>query len=182
MKDFTQFGQRLKDYRQQVKETTSEAAIAMGIKRPYLSRLENGHEKPSLKILEIIANHYELASDQISNLKKLLGYQNFSTDDPNFTRRGVKEMQAQTQTETERSKEIQVTIPDNKPILYSDAAYVTSNPYGVTIDFAQSVASTNRQNVVARLGLSWPHVERIVEVLNEHLKRIREGEKTKRES
>ncbi len=60
---------------------------------------------------------------------------------------------------------VQVNLPNNIVILYSDSTFLTTNQYGVTLDFAQRVGSTNQQSVVARIGMSKEHAKVLVEAL-----------------
>lgn len=72
-------------------------------------------------------------------------------------------------------KSVQVKLPGNIPVLYSDSTFLTINDYGVVFDFAQRMGPTNRQNVVARIGMSKEHARILIEklsglLINEELK------------
>lgn len=60
---------------------------------------------------------------------------------------------------------VQVKIPDNVSVLYSDSTFLTINEYGVVLDFAQRQGPTNQQKVVARVGMSHDHARVLVEKL-----------------
>lgn len=64
---------------------------------------------------------------------------------------------------------IQVTIPGNLPVLYTDSVLVSINQFGIVLDFAQSMSTTNQQSVVSRLGMSKEHAEALLKVLKERL-------------
>jgi hypothetical protein len=66
--------------------------------------------------------------------------------------------------------ELQVNIANNQPVLYSDSVFVTAGKFGVVFDFAQSVGSTNQQNVVARIGMSKEHALALLNVLEKKVK------------
>lgn len=66
---------------------------------------------------------------------------------------------------------IQVNLPNNVVILYTDTTYLTINQYGVVLDFAQQQGPTNQQNIVSRIGLSKEHAKILVERLADLLKR-----------
>jgi hypothetical protein len=66
--------------------------------------------------------------------------------------------------------EMQVNITNNQPVLYTDSVFVTSGRFGVVLDFAQAVGSTNQQNVVARIGMSKEHALALLNVLEKKVK------------
>lgn len=57
------------------------------------------------------------------------------------------------------------------PILYTDAMYVGSSEYGVMLDFAQRVGTSDQQQVVARVGMSFDHARKMIEVIQDHLEK-----------
>lgn len=68
-----------------------------------------------------------------------------------------------------QSQEVQITIPQGIPILYTDNCYITESQYGVVMDFAQALGPTTQQNVVARLGMSIEHAEALVKILSQRI-------------
>lgn len=64
---------------------------------------------------------------------------------------------------------LQVNIPEGLNVTYTDSLFVHQNQYGVVIDFAQTVGTTNRQNVIARVGMSREHAEAFLKVLKKNL-------------
>ncbi|MBI2039572.1 hypothetical protein HYT18_00690 [Candidatus Microgenomates bacterium] len=74
--------------------------------------------------------------------------------------------------ESDRSGQgIQVNLPNNVTILYSDSTFLTINQYGVVLDFAQRVGTTNQQTVVSRLGMSKEHAKVLIAALKELLEK-----------
>jgi hypothetical protein len=57
------------------------------------------------------------------------------------------------------------------PVLYSDSFFISSNEFGVTLDFAQRVGPTNQQQVVSRIGMSVEHARKMIEVIQDHLEK-----------
>lgn len=70
---------------------------------------------------------------------------------------------------------VEVFVPDTLSTLYTDSAFITSNKFGVTIDFAQRVGNTKRQKVVARLGMSRDHAEALQAILQKKLIEMQSG-------
>jgi selenocysteine lyase/cysteine desulfurase len=66
--------------------------------------------------------------------------------------------------------QVQVNINNNQPVLYTDSVFVTTGKFGVVLDFAQSMGSTNQQNVVARVGMSKEHALALLNVLEKKVK------------
>ncbi len=58
------------------------------------------------------------------------------------------------------------------PILYTDSFFMSSNEYGLVLDFAQRVGPTSQQQVVARLGMSIAHAKKMIEAIQDHLERF----------
>ena len=55
--------------------------------------------------------------------------------------------------------------PLRTPILYADAIRITSNENGFVIDIAQGIAGTNQAMVVARIGLSKEHAQKLSQLI-----------------
>jgi Protein of unknown function (DUF3467) len=66
--------------------------------------------------------------------------------------------------------QISVVVPDNVSALYSDLVIISSNEFGLLLDFAQSVGNANQKKVVARIGMSKEHAIALLNALNERLK------------
>ena len=59
--------------------------------------------------------------------------------------------------------------PMRTPILYADAIRITSNENGFVLDVAQGIAGTNQAVVVARIGLSKEHAQKLAEKVAEQI-------------
>ena len=58
------------------------------------------------------------------------------------------------------------------PILYTDSFFMSSNEFGMVLDFAQRVGPTNQQHVVARIGMSIEHAKKMIAAIQEHMDRF----------
>lgn len=67
---------------------------------------------------------------------------------------------------------IQVNVPNNLSVLYTDSMFVTPSKFGIVLDFAQSVGPTNQQNVVVRVGMSREHARAMIEVVKSKLDEV----------
>lgn len=157
-------GKAIRHLRLSQEKSISQLANEVGVDRTYLSKLENGHEKPSPAFLSLLSNHLQVQS---AELLYLAGYglkQTFRTKEALLM-----------QNQIPKGQSIQVNIPDNVQILYTDSVFVTANNFGLVMDIAQSVGpSPLAQRVVARIGMSDAHAKAMIEAIVKHLKNPRE--------
>jgi len=59
--------------------------------------------------------------------------------------------------------------PMRTPILYADAIRITSNENGFVLDIAQGIAGSGQAMVVARIGLSKEHAQKLAEMVAEQV-------------
>ena len=72
---------------------------------------------------------------------------------------------------------LEVKIPEGTNVLYCDSAFITASNFGIVFDFAQSMASTNTQTVVSRIGMSKNHAEAMLKVLEQKIVEMQAMEK-----
>ncbi|MCL4366028.1 DUF3467 domain-containing protein [Patescibacteria group bacterium] len=66
--------------------------------------------------------------------------------------------------------QVQVNIPQDIKILYSDSMFIHPGPFGIVLDFAQTVGPNNQQQtVVSRIGMSKEHARAMVAVMKQKL-------------
>lgn len=181
MNDFVDFGHRIRMYRVQKGENITQAAKGLELDRTYLSRLENGHLQPTRKLLEKICEYYLIPEDEASEIYTLAGYAGKDIVMQNKKGEGVeRRMEGNQISESRGAKGIELNVPSNAVVLYTDSAFVTTNEFGICIDFAQRLGSTNKHNVVTRVGMSKEHARALIKVLQERLKEGGPIEITKR--
>lgn len=62
--------------------------------------------------------------------------------------------------------------PSKIQVVYTDSTFVSSSDYGLVLDVAQTVAGNHQQQfVVARIGMSFDHAKKLVEVISDHLEK-----------
>lgn len=176
----SELAKKIKSYRLLQKESITSAAKAMGINRTYLSKLENGHITPSLDVLNLLIKHYSLSQQESSLLSKLANHGGGGLMLENFERKEEPRMEEKIIPEPNLSKGVRINVSDKTPVLYTDSVFVTSSQYGVVFDFAQNMASTNQQNIVARVGMSREHAKALLKVLQERLEKGEQEEHIKR--
>lgn len=163
MTQFLPLGLRLKSFRISKNLNSKNVANSININRSYLSKIENGHEKPSREVLDNLIRHYSLSVVDAAELYLLAGYKDASADAPTF--QGGNNMEnPQNQKVQDPGPGFQVNV-GNTTVFYTDSAYVTTSQWGLVIDFAQGVGPTNQQNVVSRVGMSKSHAKALAEVI-----------------
>lgn len=170
MNSFIEFGQRIRIYRVRKDENITQAAKNLDVDRTYLSRLENGHLQPTRKVLEKICKYYSISQNDASEIYTLAGYAGKDIVMQNKEREGVEKIMEENQISKSKDvKGVELNVPNNAVVIYTDSAFVTTNEFGCVIDFAQRLGSTNKQNVVARVGMSKDHAKALIKVLQERL-------------
>lgn len=171
---YSDFGNKVKSYRIKKGESLSQASKSFGLTKSYLSKIENGHIKPSEALIVKISNYLSLSEEELSELLKLVGLTGEGTG---LSGGGILINQQEDQRKeglnrvdkniTENTAE--VTVPSNTPVLYTDSIFVTKNEFGVVLDFAQRLGPTKKHTVVARVGMSERHAEALLDVLGKKL-------------
>lgn len=199
--EFKDLGKNLRKIRISSDESITAAAKAIGVDRSYISRIEMGKVRPSIKILNSLISHFSVVGMDAIKLYSLANYRAgisismpvgksgvfTSEDNPqNFIYPNAKEPFRKEENNMEQNVNpnsgVQVNMP-GIPVLYTDSCFITATQFGFVFDFAQTVGPTNQQNVVARVGMSRDHAEAVVKVLSEKLADTRlENVKTKLES
>lgn len=140
-----------------------QVAPILGIKYSYLSKLENGLQRPSLKVLNEIVYRYEVDGDEKMNLLALAGY----------LRGGVINVDEKNGHNKEQVVQGQANIslnPAQTPVLYIDNVNIKANNFGFVMDFSQQLGPTNQFTVVSRVGMSREHmgvlITRLTEIFN----------------
>lgn len=79
-------------------------------------------------------------------------------------------MSEDTAKNTANQPGIQVNLPGDVKILYSDSMFVHLSPFGLILDFAQTMGPTNQQQtIVSRIGMSKEHAKAMIKVIQQKL-------------
>lgn len=168
------FGNKLRGYREGRNLSIAETAKSLGIHRSYLSKLEHGHLQVPRELIEKIGALYGLKNKQLGDLFLLIGYgKRGEILHTNDRKEGEQMESAQIKGTQDVTDAVEVDVPNNTPIMYCDAVFVTSTKYGTVLDFGQRLGSTNKHRVIARIGMSHVHLEEIIKMLQENLEQHR---------
>jgi len=58
-----------------------------------------------------------------------------------------------------------IEVPSNLVISYTDFIHMTTNEYGIVLDFGQRMGPTNKVGIVSRVGMSREHAEALKNLL-----------------
>lgn len=171
MKKFIDLGKKLEEHRKSQHESITFVANSIKIDRTYISKLENGHERPSQEVLNKLISHYSLTGVEATRLWTLAGYREGMVA---MERKEVNYMNGQNGSQLVKGSQtvdLQIKVPEDKLILYTDSVIVTQGQFGIVFNFAQALGPTNQQMVVSRIGMSKEHAKALLKVLEQEVHR-----------
>lgn len=65
-----------------------------------------------------------------------------------------------------------IVEPNKSPVYFVDSYLIGSNENAVTFNFAQTVAGSDQQNIVARVALTAKQAKEFVANLNDHINKF----------
>lgn len=151
---YQKLGEALRSYRLN-KEIGGIKTVAneIGVDYSNLSKVENGHIKPSKNLLEKLVAFYDVPAIEASQLYYLAG------ETEGVTFKLTEPINIKSDQLDPAAIQSQVSIPQNNPVLYAGAVYIDVTPFGVVFNFAQQTGPTNNLVVVSRIGMSTEHAE-----------------------
>lgn len=156
---YYRLGSRLRLIREKNNQSIDQVSGAVEVDSETLVKYESGTNVPDQDILLLLISHFNLGDDEAKKIWQLAGYDSFTESfnlDPIPTNMPIPTI---------------VIVPFDNKIIYSDQVQVTSNNYGLVLNFMQaSVQKNNAPQFISRIGLSKEHAADIVKMLNEALK------------
>ncbi len=132
-------GLRLKNLREQAKESLLEVSGAVEVELDLLQDIESGKCLPDEDVLLMLINHFKVSDQESMKLWELAGY--------------GKVADKESMIDEQLLKQITMIIPIDNKVAYTDSARVSSNINGVTIDFTLMVGNAKPQTV-SKVGMS----------------------------
>lgn len=175
MKDLKQMGDKIRQARQTRGLSLADLGAQVGVDRTLISKIENGHYQPTeamlQKIIDTFCDDKQLGAEWAAELWALSGRPSGPViAQYNQYKEIFMNDQANNSANANQAGGQSVQIdPLRTPILYSDAVGVTSSEFGMVFDFGQRVGPTNNANIVARIGVSYEHARKLLEVINDEL-------------
>jgi len=167
MKNLLEMGRKVRQERVDRDLSLADLGAQVGVDRTLISKIENGHYQPTESMLQKIIDVLSLDKQRAAEIWALSG----RPSGPIITQYNLAQYEdiAMNQQPTEQvSQNVQID-PNRTPILYSDGVAVTSSEFGMVFDFGQRVGPTNNANIVARIGISYEHARKLLEVINDEL-------------
>lgn len=161
-------GMSLRKLRKQRKESLEQTAKAVGVERSYLNKVELDKIHPSVKLLDKLIGHFSVEGNNATDLRQRAGHIPF----PIISGQSGKEgnyMADQSIVAPSASAQVNVN-PLATPVLFTDSTFVSSSNYGLVLDIAQTVGG-QQHNVVARVGMSFDHAKKLIEIIQDHLEK-----------
>ncbi len=159
MKPYKKLGQELVSIRTRMQESLAEVSGAVEIETEKLVMFEEGYERPSEDILDLLISHFSIKEHEATKLWKLAGYEETKN--------------------TAANEEVQIVrqpimlLPFDTRIIYTDAMNVVIDDNGVVLNFMQGNAAQGQQMPAARLGMSLEYAQKVVDTLTETLEKAR---------
>jgi transcriptional regulator with XRE-family HTH domain len=170
---FHKLGASLRELRLSKKLNITQFADLIDIDRTHLSKLENGHERPSQDVLRRINNRFLLSRDEALKLWHEAGYPNSElvvTESEKKEGIIMNPSPQQGLETTQSGPQLNININREKvPILYADTVYVMSNDNGLVLDVAQGVGPIPQQHVVSSIGMSKDQAKRMIQAMKDNL-------------
>ena len=158
---YKNIGQKLRQWRENVHESLAEVSGAVEIDADLLRNIEAGEVLPSEDILLLLVSHLDIQESEAKKLFEQAGY-SAGVDSPSAS-------------DEQLIKQMLMIIPFDNRVLYSDVTNVSSNPNGVVLDFMQQTG--DKQQSVARIGMSQEHLERLSALLTQTLSQMKSPKK-----
>ena len=183
MENLRKFGKLLKNYRRKAGLGASSFAENLDVDRSYISKLENGRERPSKNLLSKLSFLLSLSPEEVALLWTLSGksyhgmvLENYSIDSAHG-KEVIKEKMPTEQTNggalpTAGSKpSFTIKLNSDQAIVYTDVAAINSNPYGLIINFGQTGGSSNEAVITTRVGMSIEHAKALLAALTDNIRK-----------
>jgi transcriptional regulator with XRE-family HTH domain len=155
--EYYKLGQVIRSYRLAADKSIEDLSGAVEVDPKFITDLEKGSAKPPEDILALIINHLDIEENEADELWELAGYQ---IESQNGGEKVAK---------SDDNQPVNIILPEDMPILYTDMVNVVSNKYGVVFNFVQGVGPNGQPAVVSRVGMSHDHAKSVLEVLRKSL-------------
>lgn len=154
---YRNLGKELQRIRQRSQESTAEVSGAVEIDIERLDQYERGEARPSEDILLLLITHFGVKDETAAKLWELAGYGDNNAHGPIMDGDPILHQQ------------VAMILPIDSRIVYSDMVNITSNKYGVVMNFLQSDALQGQPLRIARIGMSHEHARSVLDVLQKTL-------------
>lgn len=153
---YRSLGVQLKSIRERRRQSIDQVSGALEIDVDTLKRIEQGVQRPSEDILNLLLSYLAVGDNEADKLLNLAGYDDTVEAEAVITDDGL-------------IKQMAILMPMDSRVVYTDTVHVVVNNYGVVINFMQNNGPGNQQLAVARVGMSREHAKSVLEILKSTL-------------
>jgi transcriptional regulator with XRE-family HTH domain len=157
---FEPLGSKLRQLREQHRESLAEVCGAVEIDEDHLVNIESGKDRPSEDILMLLISHFGIGDDHAEELWELAGYTPTVHDHS--------EHKHDDHDEVKRSGGTMMIMLDPR-VMYSDGVEIVSNKQGVIINFSQTAGPESPPLTVSRIGMSYDQAKAVMGILHQVL-------------
>lgn len=133
----------------------ADVSGAVEIEEKVLSRIEDGHIRPSEDILMLLISHFNMQDDEAAGLWQLAGYEPPREHDHD-------------RDDSKNDRNTILVMAVDPRVIYSDRLQVNASPTGVILAFSQNNGTPNGL-VTAKIGMSREQAHNVVRVLQDAL-------------
>jgi transcriptional regulator with XRE-family HTH domain len=151
-------GSHLKYVREQSRQSLLEVSGAVEIDEDRLRRIEAGIERPTEDILLLLISYFGVADREAVQLWELADYDSDMPD----------QIKPESIDQQLNAKNVVMLVGFDTRTMYSDGLDVLWNDAGMTLNFTQATAPSQRMPV-ARIGMSYDQAERVLNTLQRAL-------------
>lgn len=152
---YKKLGVWLKALRHKKRCSLAEVSGAVEIDINQLSDYESGKARPSEDILILLISYFSLKEEEVAKAWDLAGYNNRS----DTVREHLENVTVQSV----------FVLPMDARVVYTDMAHITSNKFGLTINFLQTDGIGGQALAVSRVGMSIEHARQLLKILEKSL-------------
>jgi transcriptional regulator with XRE-family HTH domain len=152
---FKTLGVRLKSMRVKLQQSIEEVSGAVEIDDTLLAAYEQGSKRPSEDILMLLISYFSVKEEDAVKLWELAGYTKHEPHDKRL--------------KPDETVQPVLVMPMDVRVVYTDMANITTNKYGVTMNFMQSEGPGNQPLAVSRVGMSREHALKLLTTLQKAL-------------
>lgn len=155
---FAPLGRRLRQLREQHRESVAEVSGAVEIEEKLLADIEQGKDRPSEDILMLLISHFGIGDDSADELWELAGYQSKGEHDDH---------KADDHDDIKRTAAMMIMLDPR--VMYSDSVEVVANKQGVILNFSQTAGPQSPPLTVSRIGMSHDQAKAVMGILHQIL-------------
>jgi transcriptional regulator with XRE-family HTH domain len=164
-KPYQYLGRELAKIRGRMQESLAEVSGAVEIDQDTLAAYEEGAQRPSEDILDLLISHFSIKEEESTKLWKLAGYEDQKNEAEN--------------EDLPVAAQPIMLLPFDARIIYTDTMNVVVDKHGVVINFLQGGGQNGQQLPAARVGMSLEYAKKVADTLQETIKKANQEQAQK---